>query len=291
MKVVQINAVYGVASTGRIVKGIHDLAAQEGIEAYAAYSQGRAEGENVFHFGSKREQKLHALLSRITGLQGYFSKRGTRELLKKLDEIKPDVVHLHNLHSNNINLKMLLTYLAEKDIATVLTLHDCWFFTGKCCYFTMANCDNYQKACGNCPNLKTDNKSLFFDRSSKMLLDKKKWFGKIPRLWVVGVSDWVTNLAKQSVVFPKNTRFQTIYNGIDTERFVPTESTIKQELGLENKFVALGLAMEISKRKGYDDFVALSNILPEDTVLVLAGLSKEQIAALPEGILGLERTG
>ena len=290
MKIVQINCVYGTASTGRIVKGIEECARENGMECMAAYSQGMADDIQAFRFGGAMGQKVHALLSRVTGLQGYFSHFATRKLLKKLDEVKPDIVHLHNLHSNNINLKMLLAYLAKNDIATVLTLHDCWFFTGNCCYFTLAGCENWKDTCGNCPSLKEDNKSLFFDQTRRSILDKRNWFGKIPRLAVIGVSDWITDLAKASVVLGKASRFQTIHNGIDLKAFVPRDSDLKQQLGLDGQFVVLGLAMGMSRRKGYYDFLKLVKILPQGITIVLAGLTKEQIANLPKGIVGIEQT-
>lgn len=290
MTIVQINAVYGVASTGRIVKGIEECARANGLECIAAYSQGTADDREAFRFGSIAEQKVHALLSRLTGLQGYFSYFGTRELLKKLDNMKPDVVHLHNLHSNNINLKMLLHYLAKHNITTILTLHDCWFFTGKCCHFTMAGCEGWKTGCNNCPNLKEDNKSLFFDRSGKMQRDKQKWFANIPHLFVVGVSEWVTELAKESVVLSGAEKFQVIHNGIDLEAFQPRESDLRQKLGLEGRFIALGLAMGMSRRKGFYDFLKMAEMLPEDVTLVLAGLTQEQIKSLPGNIIGINRT-
>lgn len=290
MKVVQINCVYGTASTGRIVKGIEECARENGIDCIAAYSQGSADDPAAFRFGNGWEQKLHGLLSRVTGLQGYFSYFGTRQLLKKLDEIKPDIVHLHNLHSNNINLKMLLGYLAKNDTATVLTLHDCWFFSGKCCYFTLAKCDRWKTGCGNCPNLKNDNKSYFLDRSRKMLYDKKEWFGMLPRLAVIGVSDWVTNLARESLVLSGAALHRTIHNGINLDVFYPRKTDLKRRMGLDGKFVALGLAMGMSRRKGYYDFEKLAKELPVNVRLVLAGLTAEQIKGLPEGVIGIERT-
>ena len=290
MKIVQINCVYGTASTGRIVKGIEECARASGLECIAAYSQGTADDREAFRFGSIVEQKVHALLSRLTGLQGYFSYFGTRELLKKLDNMKPDVVHLHNLHSNNINLKMLLHYLAKHNITTILTLHDCWFFTGKCCHFTMAGCEGWKTGCNNCPNLKEDNKSLFFDRSGKMQRDKQKWFANIPHLFVVGVSEWVTELAKESAVLSGAEKFQVIHNGIDLEAFQPRDSDLRQKLGLEGQFIALGLAMGMSRRKGSYDFFKMAEMLPEGVTLVLAGLTQEQIKSLPGNIIGINRT-
>lgn len=290
MKIVQINVVYDTGGTGHIVQGIQKCAREAGIQCYAAYSQGSAKDKETFCFGNIWEQRLHALLSRVLGLQGYFSYFSTKSLLKKLDVIKPDIVHLHNLHSNNIHLKMLLGYLAKHDIATVLTLHDCWFFTGKCCYFTMANCEKWKNNCGKCPNLKEGNKSYFIDRTKKVLRDKKHSFSKIQHLAVVGVSEWITNLSRESVVLGDAEIFRTIHNGIDLNVFYPRKTDLKQQLGLQNKFVALGLAMDMSKRKGYDDFMKLAEILPPDIALVLVGLSDEQIKKLPKGIIGMNKT-
>jgi hypothetical protein len=118
-----------------------------------------------------------------------------------MKKLKPDIVHLQNLHGNYINLKRLLTYLGENDIPTVLTLHDCWFFTGMCCHYTVDKCYKWENECFECPQLHKENKSWFFDRTRKIFNDKKKWFCSIPRLAVIGVSDWITNEAKRSFLF------------------------------------------------------------------------------------------
>ncbi|MDE7136024.1 MAG: glycosyltransferase, partial [Muribaculaceae bacterium] len=136
MKVLQINAVYGYSSTGVIMKHIRDYSIRSGIESYVAFSKGHGlKEDNIYEIGSYADHKIHALLSRIAGKQGYFSYFATKRLLKYIGEIKPDIVHLHNLHSNYINLNMLLKYLAEKDIITVVTMHDCWYFTGGCFHY------------------------------------------------------------------------------------------------------------------------------------------------------------
>ena len=44
------------------------------------------------------------------------------------------------------------------------------------------------------------------------------------------------------------------------------------------------------KRKGLNDFVALSRIISNDYKIVLIGLKKKQIESIPISILGLERT-
>ena len=211
------------------------------------------------------------MLSRITGKQGYFSRFATKGLLDYISEVKPDVIHLRNLHSNYINLPMLLKYIAEKDIATVLTLHDCWFYTGKCVYYIECNCDRWEAHCGNCPALKAGNPSLFLDRTTEMLADKKKLFSAIRRLAVVGVSQWVTDDASKSIL-KDSAIVQCIYNWIDLERFQPRDCReLKKSMGIENKFVILGIAMSWNKLKGIEVFHELANLLPDDCQIVLAG--------------------
>ena len=113
MKILQINAVYGVGSTGVIVKDIHQMCLNEGIESFVAYSSSNlpySEIKNGYKIGNKFDKKLHAFLCRINGMQGYFSQISTNKLLGFIKKIKPDIVQLHNLHSNYINLNMLLLW-------------------------------------------------------------------------------------------------------------------------------------------------------------------------------------
>lgn len=159
MKVMQINAVYASGSTGYIVSDIHTLSIENGIDSYVAYSTSplaRNEIVNGYQVGNTIGKKIHALLGRINGKQAYFSKIATWNLLKYIETVEPDIVHLHNLHSNFIYLNMLLDYLAKKRIKTIITLHDCWFYTGGCFHYVSARCEGWLKECGHCPKKKKD---------------------------------------------------------------------------------------------------------------------------------------
>ena len=251
MKVLQINAVNGIRSTGRIITEISDYLNNNGHEGYVAYSVGLAYMKG-YQIGTSFDKKVHALCSRAFGNQSYYSRISTKKLIKYIANIRPDVIHLHNLHDNYINLKLLLDFLAIKDIPTVVTLHDCWFYTGKCTHYTVDNCYKWKIECGKCPRLRKDNKSWFFDRTAEMLVDKKEWFGSIPRLAVVGVSDWITNEAKDSLLSTGNI-ITRIYNWIDLDIFKPVGTTsLRKKLNLENKYIILGVSSGWSKAKGLD---------------------------------------
>ena len=172
MRVLQINAVSGIRSTGRMVTEISNYLNDNGHEGYIAYSDGIPYIKG-YKIGSKIEKTIHAISSRVLGTQGYFSIAGTHKLLNYMVELKPDIIHLHNLHGNCINLKLLLEYIANKDIPTVITLHDCWFYTGKCTQYTVDDCYKWKIECNNCPRLNKDNISWLLDRTKKCIMIKK----------------------------------------------------------------------------------------------------------------------
>lgn len=287
MKVLQINAVYEYGSTGRIVKELDEFLVKSGYESYIAYAESKIHPVNGYKIGNKFDRKLHALYSRIFGKQAYASKRATKKLLKWIDCISPDIVHLHNLHGNYINFKLFCNYLAQRNIPTVITLHDCWFFTGGCSHYVMSSCDKWQKKCGKCPRLKQDIASWFIDKTNEVREDKKELFNNIDNLAVIGVSDWITNEVKKS--FLKNAKFiKRIYNWIDLNVFYPRQTSAKEKYQLpQDKFLILfsSAGWNINSDK-FSDILELSNKLSDNQQLVLLGNIRGNIN-LPQNITAL----
>lgn len=285
MKIVQINAVYEYSSTGRQVKEMHEFLLKEGIDSYVAAVNIPMTSGRLIKVGSRIGMVLHAVLSRLIGLQGYFSIYDTRKLIKRIDEINPDVVHLHNLHSNFINLPLLLGYLGTKNIATVITVHDFWFMTGHCCYFTDTECEKWKFGCGNCPDIKNWNSSWFFDTSRKCIRDKERWFSAIPRLALIGVSGWVTGFFNDSILKGAIIK-RTIYNWVDTDMFAPRNTTsLREKLGIKKTdFVVLGVAQNWTRTKGFDDFVDIANMEP-DFKIVMVGTVLDKSKVLPKNVI------
>lgn len=277
MNVVQINAVYHYSSTGRSTEEMHLSFIEKGIKSYVFCTNHEEPKKNIYRIGNIRDYKIHALVSRVLGKQGYYSKSPTIGLLARLDEIKPDVVILRNLHANYANVPILLNYLAKNDIATIVVLHDCWFFTGHCCHYTEDACYKWEKECHHCPILHKYNKSLFFDNSRKIFRDKKRLFGEINRLAVIGVSDWITNEARRSLL--GNARIiQRIYNWIDLDVFRPIPSEdLRKELGIANEqFVVLGVAQGWSDAKGLSIFISVAHRFPDMKVVMVGKMPEKQ---------------
>lgn len=289
MKILQINAVYGVGSTGVIVEDLHNLSLSKGIDSYVAYStspKNHDEIVNGYKIGNVLSKKLHAVLCRVSGKQGYFSQYDTKKLINHIEKINPDIIHLHNLHSNYINVNMLLRYIAKKNIATVITLHDCWFYTGGCFYYENADCKGWMKNCGNCPKRYLEIPAFVKDGSADILADRKKYVGDIKNLTLVGVSNWIADEARQSFLKDKN--IVTIYNGIDTEWFSYTPSDFRERYNLQNKFVILGAANKWLKPENSKTLEYFSKNLPEDCALVIIGCIKDDKDRLPKNVVAID---
>lgn len=276
MKVVQINAVCDYGSTGRIVSEISEYLDDHGVDNIILYGNGTSDRSNAKKIGNGFDHKIHALLSRITGKQGYFSKHATKKTLEYIDSFKPDIIHLHNLHGNYINLPVLFKYIIDKQIPVVITLHDCFFFTGKCVHYLIADCYRWQESCGHCPQLKNGNISWFFDRTAKMLKDKKEWYDRIKNIGVIGVSRWITGEARGSIL-RSSKELETIYNWIDLDKFYPHVSDVRKKLQIQSKYIILGVSISWSSEKGIDDFNRLADMLSDDFVIILVGAKTENI--------------
>lgn len=291
MRVLQINAVYGSGSTGKMVEELHKYLKENGIESFVACAKGCDHSQpDQFSIGSSIDMKIHSLYARISGLQGYSSKKATQELIRYIRQCNPDIVHLGNLHSNFVNIKMLFRFLGEEQIATVLTLHDCWFYTGKCSHYTDDNCFKWKTTCGNCPRLKKDIPSWYFDRTRKMLDDKRCSYDGLKKLAVVGVSNWITEEAKGSIL--KNSAIiKRVYNWIDTDIFKPREinQDLITRLRCKGKKILLGVAVGWSDDKGLSDFTRLAGILSSDYKIILVGEEIEK-REIPDNIQIVGRT-
>ena len=238
-------------------------------------------------WASVRKVKLQALKSRILGNYGFNSKKATRKIINKLERIKPDIVHLHNIHGYYINYPILFDFLSKYNVPVIWTLHDCWSFTGHCSHYVFENCHKWQTICNNCPQLKQYPISLGMDRSTSNHKDKQKCFTSLQKLFIVPVSNWLAQEVNNS--FLKNYHKTVIHNGINLNNFNPKNIT-KSQKGIFSRFVILGVASIWTERKGLNDFIKLRNLLSNDYIIILVGLSSKQIKQLPTGIIGIQRT-
>lgn len=291
----QINSVINTGSTGRIAEEIGQKAIAAGWKSYIAYGResNRPSQSLKIRIGDDWDIRLHGLHTRLFDNHslGLSSRGATKKLISQIEEIKPDIIHLHNLHGYYLNIELLFNYLATKDIPIVWTLHDCWSFTGNCTYFSFVGCDKWKTECHSCPQTKTYPASLILDRSRKNFLEKCALFNSVNNLTLVPVSNWLKNYIKESFLSKHNVK--TIHNGIGLENFKPSSDNgaIRHKYGLNrDDIIILGVASPWAKRKGFADFIELSSMIDSNTKIILVGLSDKKLKELPPNIIGIKRT-
>lgn len=286
MKIVQLNVTCGLGSTGKICVSISKLLTQNNVENYILYSSGKSDYPLAIKYTNEHYIKLQALKSRILGNYGLNSKHATKTLLNELKRIKPDIVHLHNLHGHNCNLEILFSYLKKEKLKIFWTFHDCWAVTAYCPYFSMEKCDKWKTCCECCPLRKQF--SWFADRSKELFEKKKEMFSGLDMM-IVTPSQWLANLVKES--FLKDYSVKVINNGIDLSVFNPTESDFRKKYEIGEKYMLLGVADGWGARKGLDVFVELSKKLdPAKYQIVLVGTNDSVDKQLPDNIISVHRT-
>lgn len=295
-RLLQINPVIRTnTSTGRIMQEIGELAMANGWESYVAYSGGR-DGvkpckSKLMPVGGKLDVAFHGLWTRLTDRHGLASWFATKRFIREIKNLKPDVIHIHNIHGYFLNYKMLFEYLKETETPVIWTVHDCWLYTGHCYYYSSIGCDKWMNGCGNCPQRTAFPTSWFIDRSKQNLKDKSDAFNSIKdKLTIVPVSEWIRGEMSRSIL--QNCHYQVIHNGIDLNVFdVQTDDkAVREKYGLGDKHIILGLASIWSKEKGWDDFMEMSKMLNGDEVIVMVGVTEEQKKRLPENVVGIRRT-
>lgn len=262
---------YGFSSTGKIVQDLHLGLKNKGHSVQVFFGRGKdSKLESVHKISNDLEILFHVVCTRITGFTGYFSPFATKNLLNKLSLLKPDLVHLHDLHGYFLNISPLVKFLKNNNIATVWTFHSDFMFTGKC--GSALNCNKWQTHCNTCPSLKDYPKSFFFDQSAKMFKEKYMLFKDFVNLKIVTPSDWLADRVCKSFIAGSRD-VSVVPNGIDLDLFYPRKvmdsfSGIKWK----EKFTVMSVGSDIwSDHKGGKWVIKLARRLPH-VLFVIVGV-------------------
>ena len=290
-KLLYISGSVNFGAPGRIVEQLGLLAQQHGYEVLVAHSTRNENPTQLPHFAmtTKCDEVMHAIGAKFLDLHGLLSTAQTRELVERIKDYQPDIIHLHNIHGYFCNFKVLFEYLDSVDTPVVWTLHDCWPFTGRCFHFVGVDCYKWKTGCYDCKAEPGYTVSKYYNRSRELYALKKRLFSSVKNLTLVPVSDWQAAFLKDS--FLKDCNVHTIHNGVDIEKFRPMNGNrLRDKHRLDGKFVILGVASPWNTRKGLDDFYRLRTMLSDEFAIVMVGLTPKQIEKLPDGIIGIART-
>lgn len=289
----QINVTCNWGSTGRIAEEIGQVAISQGWDSYIAYGRGKPTSQShLIRIGNDWDMYEHGVESRLFDNHGLASRGVTRKLIRQIEEIHPDVIHLHNIHGYFINYEILFEYLAKSGIPVVWTLHDCWTFTGHCAYFSFHGCYQWRDGeCNHCKYKSSYPASFLLNCAHRNFLAKKKAFTSAQNVTIVPVSHWLERLVKQS--FLQCHQVKTINNGVNIHIFKPKENRmgVKLKFGIKQPYMLIGVASVWDARKGINDFVKLRRALPLDEyAIVLVGVDDKLAKTLPNGIVIVKRT-
>lgn len=302
-----INSVCGIGSTGRICLDIAHGYEANGYDVKIAFGRSDIVGEGAekyaVHIGNKFDLYTHALCTRIFDKHGLASINATKKFLKWADEYDPDILWLHNIHGYYINYELLFNWIKDRQrkqsesCKTVMevkwTLHDCWAFTGHCSHFAFIGCDKWKDGCKHCPQKREYPTSSLLDNSADNYCRKRKAFAGVENLTIITPSYWMGGLVKQS--FLGEYSIEVRHNTVDKNLFKPTHSDFREKHGIrDDQLMVLGVSSVWNARKGLLDYVALYNKLSDldsnKYKIVLVGLNDSQIKEMPFGMICIPKT-
>lgn len=291
-RLLQINITANWGSHGKIAENIGKLAMMQGWESVIAYGRWANPSQSqLYHIGSMTDERWHGVAARLLDNQGLMSRGATARLIAFINNYRPTLIHLHNIHGYYLNYPMLFEYLSQTRIPVVWTLHDCWSFTGHCAHYMYVGCNKWQTHCRHCPQKGAYPKSLFLDRSARNFERKRRAFTSVPQLTLVPVSRWLEEQLRCS--FMNGLPMCRISNGIDTSVFRPVNSDkmIKERYGIpSNKYLVLGVASNWY-HKGLEDLIALRHLLPDNYSIAVVGVNaKEARRVEAQGLVAIDRT-
>lgn len=197
---------------------------------------------------------------------------GCNNIVDLINELNPDIVHLHWICNGMITMQNLTKIKAP----LVWSLHDMWAFTGGCHYDE--NCNLYIEKCGSCKVLSSSKEN---DLSRKIFNRKERAFSQIENLTILGVSKWLTSCSNKSSLLGKKKHI-TLGNPIDSKLYKPMDKEIARELWnlpKTKKLVLYGAIGGASDpRKGYKELrEAMKKLDADDIEFVVFGSSEPEV--------------
>lgn len=196
------------------------------------------------------------------------------------------VVNLHWL-GGKLDYRSLLASIPAR-VPIVWTLRDMHPFTGGC--HIGLNCQGYARGCVDCPIVKHEYRHL---PGRNLALKRRLLAGR--KVCAAGISKWITGEGEKSSVFPEESEFRCLPNGIDTDLFRPVpKAAAKECLGLSGQelVVCFGADRLCRKEKGFGLLLeALTRLASTGVQLRLLTFGDGEIPELPFGVtaLGLVR--
>ncbi len=267
MRILQIGATF-VGAQKKIEYAIHKHALQQGYESSILYAIGESDDPKIICYENRLDSLVRRGLRKVVGKNPRFAFISTLKLIRQIRKYRPDLVHIHIIHHGYLDYEWLLKYLAKIKKPVVFTVHDMWFFTGGCYYYSTVGCDGFMNGCNNCPK-STWELDCQNGATAKYLKKKLKLFSDLKDVSFVSVSPWVYSEIKKSKLahYPQ----YLIMNSVDKA------GDIKSEPKKKDRFTIIGVATNWDDRKGLNRFYELGSKLKGICDIILVGNVAENL--------------
>lgn len=285
MRILRVNTSCSRGGAADKASSLHEvLGRMDEVEDLVAYGRGTSPNDPTsVRFTLPFEVYTHALVTRLTGLQGYGTPISTKRLRKIIRNFNPDILHAHNLHGYYVDLGSAAAATGNLGIPIVWTFHDAWPLTGRCAFFF--DCTHWRQGCGSCPDLRRYPRA-FLDTTRFMWRRKRKLFGEHWDPVIVTPSQWLADHVAEAC--GSVCRIEVIPNGIDVEQFSPqNQERARSELGLpQDKKVVLFAAADLAdERKGARHFFdGLRHVEAENWIVATVGKTMQEQAFIPKNV-------
>jgi glycosyltransferase involved in cell wall biosynthesis len=256
MKILHVGTSDISGGAARATFRIHKALLEKGVDSEMLVVKKGGDEPTIFRMYGKLSDIIFFFRSRLDTIFWRFYRNKTKTLfspslipfssiVRKINKINPDIVHLHWVCSGMLSIGDI----SRIKVPIVWTLHDMWAFTGGCHYDD--NCGAYTDRCGNCKVLGSNKEN---DLSRFIWKNKNKYFSRINNLTIVALSGWLQECALESSLF-KNRKVVNLPNPIDVRKFKPLnkeESKKKMGLDVSKKSILFGAMGAVSdQRKGF----------------------------------------
>ena len=284
MKILIVNTYDLAGGAARATYRLHHALLEQDVDSQmlviGKVSDDRTVTKLLSDFGKVKNRLRNYQLRFFNKIESYPNKTKTyfstsflsfSNIVDKINEMNPDIVHLHWICNEMIKIEDLVKIKAP----IVWSLHDMWAFTGGCHYDE--ECDRYLESCGKCKVLGSRVEN---DLSKSIFLKKQKTFSKMNNMTIVGLSQWLSDCAKKSILL-KNKKHLALPNCIDINVFKPFDQAKSRELWSlpkDKKLVLFGaMGATSDPRKGFRELIeALKKMTCKDLELVVFGSSQPE---------------
>lgn len=278
MKILLINAVYGIGSTGKIVQSLYEEYKKSGHIVGCFYGRHSIEGTDstIRKCAFEIESKIHHLISKITGNMYGGMHFSTKKLIRMIEKFNPDVIHLHILNGYFVNVYKLINFLKKNRINTVLTNHSDMFLTGNC--GNALDCCNWEKSeCRKCNHIKRVNGNISLNRTHYFYKKMKLAFEDFDVLKITNVSPWLTKRATISPILNKTNVNTTVLNPIDDTFFSHSSNNPYNSLHLKSEKIVFYLTASFDNpEKGGQYLFPIASKMPDVTFVVKSSLTHKK---------------